>query len=64
MMTFIMSTNYVIVKDVQEVIDPYTFSALRFIAASLALVPFLNSAFKDKKLLAAATEVGMYGGLG
>lgn len=64
-MTFIMATNCVVVKDAESVMDPFTFSALRFSIAVIALVPFLEAGNKiDKEVLRAGCELGCWSTLG
>ncbi|GMH44806.1 hypothetical protein BSKO_12758 [Bryopsis sp. KO-2023] len=74
-MTFLFSTNYVVVKDAEQILDPYTFSALRFIVAALAFAPFLclnenKSASTDGKqpfhrtTILAGVEIGIWSTLG
>lgn len=64
-MTFIMATNWVVVKDAETMLDPFTFSALRFSIAAVAFIPFLSRAMPiDKQVMKAGIELGIWCALG
>lgn len=64
-MTFIMATNWVVVKDAETMLDPFTFSALRFLLAALAFVPWLNRTQPiDKDVVKAGVELGFWCAMG
>jgi len=63
-MTLIMSTNFVVVKDAQSMMDPFTFSAARFLTASLPFLPFLAKMNISKETMKAGIEVGIWTTLG
>lgn len=65
LMTFIMATNWVVVKDAGTVMDPLEFTALRFTIAAVAFFPF----FKDiknvkKEVVVAGAELGFWFAMG
>lgn len=67
MMTLLMASNGVVVKNAEAFVDPYTFSALRFFVSSLTFAPFLLSAgpkVLDKAALQAGLEIGFWSTLG
>lgn len=59
-----MSTNWVVVKDVEESFDPYGFAAMRFSVAALALIACLPKAFKCGTTFKAGIELGVWTALG
>jgi len=59
-MTLIMATNWVVVKESEGMMDPFTFSAIRFSVAAVAFFPFIKGAFHDSKVLKAGMEVGLW----
>ena len=63
-MTLIMSTNFVIVKDAECVMDPFTFLSLRFIIAALPFVPLLSQTETDSESLRGGVEIGIWSLLG
>lgn len=71
-MTFLMATNCVVVKQVEGSLDPYTFSAARFMVAALVFSPFLasppsesreKSVIPNKEVIA-GLEIGLWSTLG
>eukprot|EP00210_Caulerpa_lentillifera_P005199 g4967.t2 len=63
-MTLIMSTNFVVVKDAQTMIDPFSFSAARFITAAIPFLPFIAKSKPDRQTLVAGLEIGLWSTLG
>ncbi|CAD7702600.1 unnamed protein product [Ostreobium quekettii] len=63
-MTVIMATNWVVVKETEEIMDPFTFSALRFSIAAMALFPFIKSAVQKDEIFKAGLEIGLWTALG
>ena len=63
-MTLIMSTNFVIVKDAECVMDPFAFLSLRFIIAALPFVPLLSQTETDSETLRGGVEIGIWSLLG
>ena len=64
LMTVLMATNWVVVKEAEETLDPFIFSALRFSVAAAAFFPFIEGAIKDRKVLGAGLEIGIWSSLG
>jgi len=64
LMTLIMSTNFVVVKDAEILMDPFSFSAARFITASLPFLPLLPRMKMDKATIQAGAEIGLWSTLG
>jgi hypothetical protein len=58
------ATLQVVVKDSISDFDPYAFSALRFSVAALAFSPFLLKAVRDRRVLQAGLELGLWTALG
>lgn len=52
--------SQVVVKDVGESFDPFTFALLRFSVAAAAFSPFLSTALKDRTILRAGCELGVF----
>ncbi|GMH36362.1 hypothetical protein BSKO_04230 [Bryopsis sp. KO-2023] len=65
-MTVIMATNWVVVKDAETMLDPFTFSALRFTVATLAILPFLKGQTEkaEPEVVKAGVELGVWFALG
>lgn len=63
-MTFIMSTNFVLVKDAEALMDPFSFSAARFIIAALPFFAIFSKIKPDKTTLRAGVEIGIWSTLG
>lgn len=49
-----------VVKDAGATYDPFGFALLRFTVAAAALSPFLAPACKDKRIMAAGLELGLW----
>lgn len=64
LLTILMSTNWVIVKNVEEGMDPFSFTSLRFLLAALAFLPVLPNAFSNRKTTQAGLELGLWSALG
>lgn len=64
LMTVLMATNWVVVKEAEETLDPFVFSALRFSVAAAAFFPFLKGAIQNRKVFRAGLEVGVWSSLG
>lgn len=64
LMTLIMSTNFVVVKDAEFLMDPFSFSAARFITASLPFLPLLPRLKMDNLTVRAGAEIGLWSTLG
>lgn len=64
LMTLIMSTNFVVVKDAEVLMDPFSFSAARFITASLPFLPLLSRMKIDEATFQAGAEIGLWSTLG
>lgn len=63
-MTLIMSTNFVVVKDAQTTIDPFSFSAARFVVAAIPFLPFITKTRPDRQTMIAGLEIGLWSTLG
>lgn len=63
-MTLIMSTNFVVVKDAQTTIDPFSFSAARFVVAAIPFLPFITKTRPDRQTIIAGLEIGLWSTLG
>lgn len=62
-----MASNGVVVKHAEVVLDPYTFSALRFLASAVSFVPFLpmiENEYMSDIAIKAGLEVGCWSTLG
>lgn len=60
----LMASNWSIVKQTGEVLDPFSFAFLRFGVAGLALTPFLAKALKNPVLVKAGLELGAWSAAG
>eukprot|EP00850_Spirogloea_muscicola_P012802 SM000084S23138 [mRNA] locus=s84:355470:357948:- [translate_table: standard] len=63
-LTFVYGSNISVVKETEAVLDPATFSAGRFVIATIAFSPFLLEALRHPKVRRAGFELGMWSGLG
>ena len=57
-LVLLMSSNWVVVKDVGAAHDPFGFAFLRFFVAAAAFSPFLRSAWRDQRIVRAGLELG------
>lgn len=66
-MTLLMASNGVVIKNIGDLVDPFTFSALRFTVSSLAFAPFLlilRPGGLEKTAVQAGVEIGFWSTLG
>lgn len=63
-MTLLMGSNWVVVKESGASFDPFVFAALRFSLAAAVFLPVLQTAFKDKEVSQAGCEIGLWSALG
>lgn len=63
-LVLLVAANWVIVKDTGNNFDPYAFATLRFGVATLAFSPFLKKALKNKDVVRAGVELGVWCALG
>eukprot|EP01026_Neomeris_dumetosa_P002664 TRINITY_DN1071_c0_g2_i2.p1 TRINITY_DN1071_c0_g2~~TRINITY_DN1071_c0_g2_i2.p1 ORF type:complete len:438 (-),score=50.25 TRINITY_DN1071_c0_g2_i2:1407-2624(-) len=63
-LTLLMASNWVVVKESEVGFDPFTFAMLRFGVASLALTPFVQKAFSNRRLWKAGAELGFWSAVG
>ena len=54
------ASSFVVIKDGQEKMSPFTFSTIRFVLAALGFSPFLGKAMKQPKLFFPAVDVGFW----
>lgn len=59
-LVLLVASNWVVVKDVGLTFDPFGFAFLRFGVAAAALSPFLKAASKDKRIMQAGMELGLW----
>lgn len=60
LLVLLVATNWVVVKDVGNSFDPFGFAFLRFAVAAAAFSPFMPAAFKDKRIMRAGLELGVW----
>lgn len=60
LLVVLMATNWVVVKEGGNSLDPFTFAFLRFGVAATAFLPFLKKATADKELVKAGLELGAW----
>ncbi|KAI3430272.1 hypothetical protein D9Q98_004868 [Chlorella vulgaris] len=60
LLVILVASNWVVVKDVGNNFDPFGFAFLRFAVAAAAFSPFLKAASKDKRIMAAGFELGVW----
>lgn len=60
LLVLLVATNWVVVKDVGASFDPFGFAFLRFAVAAAAFTPFMRAASKDKRIVAAGVELGIW----
>jgi len=54
------ASSFVVIKDGQKQMSPFTFSTVRFVLAALGFSPFLGKALKHSKLYFPAIDVGFW----
>ena len=54
------ASSFVVIKDGQKEMSPFTFSTIRFVLATLGFSPFLGKALKLSKLYFQAIDVGFW----
>uniref|UniRef100_A0A383VDB4 EamA domain-containing protein n=1 Tax=Tetradesmus obliquus TaxID=3088 RepID=A0A383VDB4_TETOB len=63
-MTFVMGTNWVVLKESNEAFDPVVFTSLRFTLAAAAFTPFIRKGLANPAVRKAGMEIGMWTALG
>jgi drug/metabolite transporter (DMT)-like permease len=63
-MTLLMGSNWVVVKESGADMDPWVFTALRFLLAAAAFAPFLAKGWRDPALRDAGLEIGAWSAAG
>lgn len=54
------ASSFVVIKDGQKQMSPFTFSTIRFVLAALGFAPFLGGALRHRKLYFPAIDVGFW----
>ncbi|GAB4815296.1 hypothetical protein N2152v2_002342 [Parachlorella kessleri] len=60
LLVLLFASNWVVIKDSEAAFDPFLFSFLRFTVAAAAFSPFLKAASKDKRVVKAGIELGVW----
>ena len=62
-LVLLCGANWVVLKETENVFDPFTFAALRFSLAAAVFSPWISDAVKDRTILRGGLELGMWSAL-
>lgn len=62
-LVLLCGVNWVVLKETEDFLDPFTFAALRFTLAAAAFSPWVKAAVQDKTILRGGLELGLYSAL-
>ena len=62
-LVLLCGANWVVLKETENVFDPFTFAALRFTLAAAAFSPWVSDAVKDRTILRGGLELGLWSAL-
>lgn len=62
-LVLLCGANWVVLKETENVFDPFTFAALRFSLAALVFSPWVGNAVKDRTILRGGLELGLWSAL-
>lgn len=62
-LVLLCGANWVVMKEAEDFLDPYTFAALRFSLAAVVFSPWIKGAVQDRAVLRGGLELGMWSAL-
>ena len=62
-LVLLCGANWVVLKETENVFDPFTFAALRFTLAAAVFSPWVGNAVKDRTILRGGLELGLWSAL-
>ena len=62
-LVLLCGANWVVLKETEDVFDPFTFAALRFTLAAAVFSPWVRGAVKDRAILRGGLELGLWSAL-
>lgn len=62
-LVLLCGANWVVLKETENVFDPFTFAALRFTLAAAVFSPWVSDAVKDRTILRGGLELGLWSAL-
>lgn len=64
MFFYIAASNIPVVKEIEAVMDPATFTAVRFVVSAIPFLPFALQSWDDARIRNAGIELGFWVSLG
>lgn len=62
-LVLLCGANWVVMKEAEDFLDPYTFAALRFSLAAVVFSPWIKGAIQDRAVLKGGLELGLWSAL-
>lgn len=62
-LVLLCGANWVVMKEAEDFLDPFTFAALRFSLAAVVFSPWIKDAVQDRQVLKGGFELGIWSAL-